>query len=89
MVGTSHHPIFTGYAIIHGEIMSEITIDSDRLKEIFKSAIVELMHENKAEVSDFLAEILEDVAMEQAIVEGEATEIVSRESIFQLLERKV
>jgi hypothetical protein len=43
------------------------------------------MHENSAEVSDLLAEILEDVAMEQAIVEGEATEIVSRESIFQLL----
>ena len=48
-----------------------------------------LMHENRAEVSDFIAETIEDVAMEQAIVEGEATEIVSRESIFQLLERKV
>jgi hypothetical protein len=69
--------------------MPEITLDSDRLKEIFKSAIVELMQENRAEVSDFLVEILEDVAIEQAISEGEATEIVSRESIFQLLERKV
>jgi hypothetical protein len=69
--------------------MPEITLDSDRLKEIFKSAIVELMHENRAEVSDFLIEIFEDVAMEQAIAEGEATEIVTRESIFQLLERKV
>jgi hypothetical protein len=69
--------------------MPEITLDSDRLKEIFKSAIVELMQENRAEVSDFLIEILEDVAMEQAIAEGEATEIVSRESVFQLLERKV
>jgi hypothetical protein len=39
--------------------MPEITLDSDRLKEIFKSAIVELMHENRAEVSDFLVEILE------------------------------
>jgi hypothetical protein len=68
--------------------MPEITLDSDRLKEIFKSAIVELMHENRAEVSDFLVEMLEDVAMEQAIVEGEATEIVSRESIFRLLEQK-
>ena len=69
--------------------MSEITLDAERLKEIFKSAIVELMHENRSEVADFLAEMLEDVAMEQAIVEGEATEIVSRESIFQLLEREV
>ena len=68
---------------------SEITLDAERLKEIFKSAIVELMHENRAEVADFLTEMLEDVAMEQAIAEGEATEIVSRESIFQLLEREV
>jgi hypothetical protein len=29
---------------------------------------------------------IEDIAMEQAIAEGEATKRVSRESIFQLLE---
>ncbi|MEH1934987.1 MAG: hypothetical protein V7L14_15090 [Nostoc sp.] len=69
--------------------MSEITINPDQLKEIFKSAIVELIRDNRKEVSEFLAEIIEDVAMEQAIAEGETTELVSRESIFQLLEPKV
>lgn len=68
--------------------MSEITINSEQLKEVLKSAIVELMRENRAEVSDFLAEIIEDVAMERAIAEGETTELVSRESIFKLLEPK-
>lgn len=68
--------------------MSKITINPDQLKEILKSAIVELIRDNRKEVSEFLAEIIEDVAMEQAIAEGETTELVSRESIFQLLEPK-
>lgn len=66
--------------------MSEITLNPDQLKELLKSAIVELLRDNREEISEFLAEIIEDVAMERAIAEGEATEIVSRESIFQLLE---
>ncbi|ODG98298.1 hypothetical protein A4S05_09520 [Nostoc sp. KVJ20] len=68
--------------------MSEITINPDQLKEILKSAIIELIRDNRKEVSEFLAEIIEDVAMEQAIAEGETTKLVSRESIFQLLEPK-
>ena len=69
--------------------MSEITLNPDQLKEILKSAIVELLRENRGEVSEFLTEIIEDFAMEQAIAEGETTEVVSRESIFKLLEPKV
>ncbi|MDZ7955031.1 hypothetical protein [Nostoc sp. DedQUE09] len=53
-----------------------------------KSAIIELIRDNQKEVSEFLAEIIEDVAMEQAIAEGKTTELVRRESIFQLLELK-
>lgn len=68
--------------------MSEITLNPEQLKEILKSAIVELLRENREEVSDLLAEIIEDVAMERAIAEGATTELVSRESIFQLLEPK-
>jgi dsDNA-binding SOS-regulon protein len=68
--------------------MSEVTLNPDQLKEILKSAIIELLRDNREEVSEFLAEIIEDVAMERAIVEGETTELVSRESIFQLLEPK-
>lgn len=68
--------------------MSEITLNPDQLKDILKTAIMELIRDNRKEVSEFLAEIIEDVAMEQAIAEGETTELVSRESIFQLLEPK-
>ena len=63
-------------------------LESEQLKQIFKSAIVELVRENSSEVSALLSEIIEDIATEKAIAEGENTEIVSRESIFGLLERK-
>jgi hypothetical protein len=63
-------------------------IESEQLKEIFKSAIVEILHENRSELSALLVEIIEDVAMEKAIAEGVNTELVSRESIFKLLEQK-
>lgn len=68
--------------------MSEITLNPEQLKEILKSAIIELLRDNREEVSEFLAEVIEDVAMERAISEGETTELTSRDSIFQLLEPK-
>ncbi|YAF95121.1 MAG: hypothetical protein AB3A66_21470 [Nodularia sp. CChRGM 3473] len=68
--------------------MSEITLNPEQLKEILKSAIVELIRDNREEVSEFLTEIIEDIAMERAIAEGETTDLVSRDSIFQLLEPK-
>jgi len=68
--------------------MSEIILNPDQLKEILKSAIIELLRDNREEVSEFLAELIEDVAMERAIAEGETTELTSRDSIFQLLEPK-
>jgi hypothetical protein len=63
-------------------------LEATELKEIFKSAIVELLRENREEVSALLSEVIEDIAMETAIAEGENTEKVSRESIFNLLESK-
>jgi hypothetical protein len=68
--------------------MSDTTLNPNQLKELLKSAIVELLRDNREEVSDFLTEIIEDIAMERAIAEGETTELVSRDSIFQLLEPK-
>ncbi|MBF2002684.1 MAG: hypothetical protein IGS38_18410 [Synechococcales cyanobacterium M58_A2018_015] len=68
--------------------MSEMTLNQEQLKEILKTAIVELIRDNREEISEFLAEIIEDVAMERAIAEGETTPLVSREAIFRLLEPK-
>jgi hypothetical protein len=71
-----------------GGTMSEPTFNPDQLKEILKTAIVEVLKDNREEFSELLADVIEDIAMERAIAEGENTEIVSREAIFQLLESK-
>ncbi|GET40423.1 hypothetical protein [Microseira wollei] len=68
--------------------MAEITIDESKLKELLKTAIVELLQERKEVVYDLLAEIIEDIALEKAIEEGENTDTVSREAIFNILGRK-
>jgi hypothetical protein len=68
--------------------MSETTLNPTQLKELFKSAVVELLRDNREEVSEFLAELIEDIAMERAIAEGETTELVSRDAIMQHLRPK-
>ncbi|MFN6460935.1 MAG: type II toxin-antitoxin system Phd/YefM family antitoxin [Nostoc sp. DedVER02] len=57
-------------------------------KELLKRAIVEVLQEQKEVLYDLLAEIMEDIALERAIKEGENTETVSREAIFKILDRK-
>lgn len=66
--------------------MAEISLNQNQLKEILKTAIVEVLQENREEFSELLAEALEDIALRQAIAEGETTELVSREAIFRILE---
>jgi hypothetical protein len=68
--------------------MSEITLDETKLKELLKAAIFELLKEQKEVFSEILTEALEDIGMENAIKEGENTETVSREQIFQILKRQ-
>ena len=68
--------------------MTEITLDETKLKELFKAAILELLQEQNEEFSEALVEALEDIGMKNAIAEGENTEIVSREQIFQILKRQ-
>ena len=69
-------------------MMTEITLNSEHLKDILKSAIIELLQDNKEEFYNLFAEIFEDLAMEKAIAEGETTELVSCEAIFEILESK-
>lgn len=67
--------------------MTEFTINSNELKDILKKALIELFQENRSEFSELISEIIEDIAMEKAIQEGEYTETVSKNAIFKLQER--
>ncbi len=68
--------------------MTELNLDSDEIKQIFKTALVEVIRENQEVFSDLFAEVIEDIALERAIKEGEDTETVSREAIFNILKNK-
>jgi len=66
--------------------MATVIENDERLKEVFKSAIVEVLQERRELVREILDEIIEDIAFSKAIAEGEETPRVSRESVFEALE---
>lgn len=68
--------------------MRQIIDDENQLKELFKQAIAELLQERRDLIYDVFSEVLEDIALVNAIKEGENTEIVDRDQVFQILESK-
>jgi len=57
-----------------------------QLKDALKAALVEVLEERADLLRDVLAEVMEDIAFARAIQEGEASEPVSREEVFRLLD---
>ena len=68
--------------------MENVVLNENRLKEIFKSALIEVLEERRSLFSELLAEALEDMALIRAIKEGESTASVSRDEVFNILEGK-
>ena len=66
--------------------MTTTTLDENRLKALFKQAMVELLEERKDVFYDLFAEVIEDAALVNAIREDEASEPVSRSEILRILE---
>lgn len=64
--------------------MQQIIDDKNQLKELFKEAFAELLQERRDLLHDVFTEVLEDIALANAIKEGEETEIVSREQVFKI-----
>ncbi len=67
--------------------MAQASIEEGRLKELLKTAIVEVLEERRELVLDVFEEALEDVALVRAIEEGERSPLVSRDEVFKLFER--
>ncbi|NJR50461.1 MAG: hypothetical protein HC780_13735 [Leptolyngbyaceae cyanobacterium CSU_1_3] len=68
--------------------MSEATLNTSQLKELIKTAIVEILEEQKELFTDLIVEAMEDVALVKAIEEGQTTETVDRAVIFKLLSQQ-
>ena len=45
--------------------MTEITLDETKLKELLKTAIFELVQEEKEVFSELFAEVIQDIGMER------------------------
>jgi hypothetical protein len=69
--------------------MSTATIDEDRLKDLLKSAIVEVLEERKDLMRDAVDEALEDIALVRAIEEGVRSGKASRQEVFEIFEEEI
>ena len=67
----------------------ELSFNQDQLKELIKTALVEVLEQRRDLLHDAVAEALEDVALIRAIEEGASTEIIGRAEVFELLEGKI
>ena len=60
-------------------------LDENKIKTLFKEALVEVIEENQELVSSILIDALEDIGLSRAIEEGETSKTVSRDEIFKVL----
>ena len=67
----------------------EPSINQEQLKNVIKTALVEVLEERQDLLYDAIEDAIEDVAFARAIEEGESTELVEREEIFKLFEGKL
>ena len=64
----------------------EASINQDQLKDLIKDALVEVLEERQDLLRDAIAQAIEDMALARAIEEGESSELIKREEVFDLLE---
>ncbi len=66
--------------------MIQPNLDNAAFKEILKEALAETLEEKRGLLHEFFAEVLEDLALAEAIREGQQSERVSRDEILGILE---
>ena len=59
--------------------------NQDHLKNIVKTALIEVLEERQDLLHNAIESVLEDVALCRAIKEGETTDLISREEVFKVL----
>ncbi len=64
------------------------SLNSETLKQTFKKALVEVLHEEQDVLRDVFAEAIEDLALAEAIRAGQDSELVTRGAVFEVLEGK-
>ncbi|MEK6765947.1 MAG: hypothetical protein AABY49_06985 [Planctomycetota bacterium] len=68
--------------------MVQLSVDEKKLKNLLKETLIEVIEQKRDMFHDIVAEAIEDIALTNAIKEGESTESTSREEIFNIIEGK-
>jgi len=66
--------------------MADVGIEDNRIKDLVKSALIEVLEERRDLVLNLVEEALEDLGMVHAIREGEQSPPVGRAEVFRILE---
>jgi hypothetical protein len=66
--------------------MTQAPLDDQRLKDLIKTALLELLEERKDLLRNLIEETLEDIALARAIEQGQRTEEARRSEVFSILE---
>jgi len=64
----------------------DLTVNEDKLKELIKDALIEMMSEKKELFQEILLEAIEEAGLINAIKEGRKNKFVEEERIMKLLE---
>ena len=64
----------------------ELTISDEKMRDVLKDILIELMQEKRELFHDVLVEALEDVGLGNAIAEGRRDDFVDEDSISAILE---
>lgn len=63
-----------------------LSIEENRVRELLKELLLELIETRRDVFQDILLEAVEDAGLLEAIREGESTELVERAEIMAILE---
>ncbi len=66
--------------------MATAVIEEDKLKDLIKSALIEVLETRRDLLQEIVEEAMEDFAFSEAIKKGLESETVSREEVFAILD---
>ena len=64
-----------------------ISTEDEKLKELVKAALIDVLEERRDFVKDILLEAIEDLALDRAITQGLTSDPIPRDEVFELLEK--
>ncbi len=67
-------------------INKTIDLSEEKIKELLKEVLIELMETKKDDFHDLFLEVIEEIGLKNAIQEGRKNDFVAEEDIFLLLE---